>query len=71
MERIEPIIDLDTIMEQRQMDRTAQNTHVMNIGAEGAEPLCAHISPEFAKAAHDPSQDLTQERTLDMGALNL
>lgn len=71
MAGIEPIIDLDSIMEQHQMERTAQNTQVMNVGADGAEPICAHITAEFAQAACAPSQDLTQEQTLEAGAFNM
>ena len=61
-------IDLNEIMEQRQMERSAENTAVMKIGAEGAQPLHESISPIFAQAANDPSMDMApaQTQTLDI-----
>jgi len=73
MAGIEPILDLDSIMQQCQMERTAGGTQTMTMDAEGrVEPPCDYISPQFAKAAaNDPSYELAQERTFNPDALNI
>lgn len=53
--------DLNDIIEQNQMERSASGTTIMKFGAEGPEPLCDHISEIFAEAARDPSLEIARE----------
>ena len=64
---MEAIINLDEIMAQRQMDRTADSTNVMKFGENGPEPLTNPLTPQFMEVAGlrpDVQPNLTQ--TLDV-----